>query len=295
MALSGTTTYFQSIQANDVIQDAFERCGIDFSKVSGNQLDSARRSIQMCISDWGNRGPNLWKVELRTTALAAAQSVINLDQDVIEVLQAYITDSSQTPPINYVVTGISRADYAALPYPTQSGSRPTQYYFQRQITPQVYLWPVQDNTTKTCAYYCWVLQQDVGDLFNQLGRQAAEVGSRALGIPRRLEESLARIEQGDLQVQIRAGETDRLLRRLALSQQSSGQSVLLGALAVAAALLAASTRPTLTAIPLVLGLPVGLNWLKLQTRLSRDGRLDRLPGTGVSPAPSPQPPPEAAG
>ncbi len=133
------------------------------------------------------------------------------------------------------------------------------------------------------------------DLFNQLGRQAAEVGSRALGIPRRLEESLARIEQGDLQVQIRAGETDRLLRRLALSQQSSGQSVLLGALAVAAALLAASTRPTLTAIPLVLGLPVGLNWLKLQTRLSRDGRLERLPGAGVSPAPSPQPPPEAAG
>ncbi|MCP9833978.1 MULTISPECIES: AarF/ABC1/UbiB kinase family protein [unclassified Cyanobium] len=121
------------------------------------------------------------------------------------------------------------------------------------------------------------------ELFSELSRQAAEVGSRAFGIPRRLDESLARIEQGDLQVLIRAGETDRLLRRLALAQQSTGQSFLLGALAVAAALLAASSRPALVAVPLVLGLPVGLSWLKLQSRLKRDGRLDQLPGV-VPPA-----------
>jgi predicted unusual protein kinase regulating ubiquinone biosynthesis (AarF/ABC1/UbiB family) len=114
------------------------------------------------------------------------------------------------------------------------------------------------------------------DLFNQLGRQAVEVGSRALGLPQRLEDSLSRIEQGDLQVQIRAGETDRLLRRLALSQQSVGQSVLLGALTVAAAMLAASARPALTAIPIVLCLPVGLSWVKLQARLKRDARVDKL-------------------
>ena len=50
-------------------------------------------------------------------------------------------------------------------------------------------------------------------------------------------------------MQIRAGETDRLLRRLAL-----------------------------VAVPLVLGVPVGFSWLKLQARLRRDGRLDQLPG-----------------
>ena len=114
------------------------------------------------------------------------------------------------------------------------------------------------------------------DLLNALSRQAAEVGSRALGIPKRLDESLARIEQGDLQVQIRAGETDRLLRRMAISQQSAGQSVLLGALAIASALLAASSRPALVAIPLVATLPVGLSWLKLQAKLKRDGRLDQV-------------------
>jgi predicted unusual protein kinase regulating ubiquinone biosynthesis (AarF/ABC1/UbiB family) len=114
------------------------------------------------------------------------------------------------------------------------------------------------------------------DLFNQLGRQAVEVGSRALGLPQRLEESLSRIEQGDLQVQIRAGETDRLLRRVALSQQSVGQSMLLAALLVSAALLAASARPALTAVPIVLSAPVSLSWLKLQGRLRRDSRIDKL-------------------
>ena len=117
------------------------------------------------------------------------------------------------------------------------------------------------------------------DLLNELSRQAAEVGSRALGIPKRLDESLARIEQGDLQVQIRAGETDRLLRRMAISQQSAGQSVLLGALSIAAALLAASSRPALVAIPLVATLPVGLSWLKLQAKLKRDSRIDHIAAT----------------
>ena len=116
------------------------------------------------------------------------------------------------------------------------------------------------------------------DLFNEISRQAAEVGSRALGIPKRLDDSLARIEQGDLQVQIRAGETDRLLRRLALAQQAAGQSMLLAGLAVAAALLAVSARPALVVIPLLASLPVGLSWVKLQGRLKRDGRIDQLPG-----------------
>ncbi|MFW6730704.1 MAG: ABC1 kinase family protein [Synechococcus sp.] len=118
------------------------------------------------------------------------------------------------------------------------------------------------------------------DLFNDLSRQAVQVSSRALGLPRRLDEGLARLEQGDLQLQVRAGETDRLLRRLSLAQQSSGQAFLLGALALAAAVLAASNRPALTAVPLVLGLPVGLGWLRLQGRLARDGRLDGLSSSG---------------
>ena len=119
------------------------------------------------------------------------------------------------------------------------------------------------------------------DLINQLSRQAVEVGSRALGLPQRLDESLVRIEQGDLQIQIRAGETDRQLRRMVTAQHAIGQSVLLGCLTLATALLAASTRPLLAVAPLAFGVPVGFSWLKLQTRLRRDLRLEKLPGAST--------------
>jgi len=47
---------------------------------------------------------------------------------------------------------------------------------------------------------------------------------------------------------------------------------------VAAALLAASSRPALVAVPLAAGLPVGWGWLTLQARLKRDSRIEQLPG-----------------
>ena len=120
------------------------------------------------------------------------------------------------------------------------------------------------------------------ELFSEISRQAAQAGSRALGIPRRLDESLSRIEQGDLQVQIRAGETDRLLRKVTLAQQAVGQSVLLGSLAVATALLAAGSRPGFALVPGVLALPAALSWSKIQGRLQREGRLDQFPASNQS-------------
>ena len=110
-----------------------------------------------------------------------------------------------------------------------------------------------------------------------LSRQAAEVGSRALGIPRRLDESLARLEQGDLQVQVRSGDSERILRRLVLAQQSSGQAMLLGGLAIAAAILSTSlsASPWLAVLPLVAMAPVMKGWLQANLRLRRE---ERLPG-----------------
>ena len=114
------------------------------------------------------------------------------------------------------------------------------------------------------------------DLFNELGRQVGALSSRAVGIPRRLDESLERLEQGDLQLQIRMGESDRQFRRMVTAQQSIGQSVLLGGLAVAAALMGASARPLWALLPLGAAVPVGMGWLKLQVKLRKDARLESL-------------------
>ena len=75
------------------------------------------------------------------------------------------------------------------------------------------------------------------DLINELGRQVGALSSKALAHPRRLDESLEKLEQGDLQLQIRMGESDRQLRRMINAQQTLGNSVLLGSLAISSALL----------------------------------------------------------
>ena len=117
------------------------------------------------------------------------------------------------------------------------------------------------------------------DLFNEIGRQVGALSSRAAALPRRLDENLERLEQGDLQLQVRLGESDRQFRRMTLAQQSIGQSVLLGCLALATAIIGASVRPLWAILPATATLPVGLGWFRMQVRMRRDQRLEQLPGS----------------
>ena len=117
------------------------------------------------------------------------------------------------------------------------------------------------------------------DLFNEIGRQVGALSSRAAALPRRLDENLDRLEQGDLQLQVRLGESDRQFRRMTLAQQSIGQSVLLGCLALATAIIGASVRPVWAILPASATIPVGLGWLRMQLRMRRDQRLEQLPGS----------------
>ena len=115
------------------------------------------------------------------------------------------------------------------------------------------------------------------DLINELGRQVGALGSKAVGLPKRLDESLERLEQGDLQLQIRMGESDRQLRRMINAQRSMGQSILLGCLGISAALLGSSNKPIISLLPICAAFPIVISWLKLQLKMNRDNRIDQLP------------------
>ncbi len=118
--------------------------------------------------------------------------------------------------------------------------------------------------------------QDKNDLFNELGRQVTEIGNKAVGLPKRIDENLERLEQGDLQLQVRMGESDRQLRRMINAQQTLGNSVLLGSLAISSALLASTNRPLLFTVPIFLGFPIAISWIKLQFKMRNESRLDNL-------------------
>ena len=148
MATSGTSAF--DLNIDDIIEEAYERCGIRTN--SGRDLRSARRSLNLLFSEWGNRGVHIWKVSLNEVALVAGTAQYAVNQSVSDVLEAYISTTAaaqNTSSTNDVsLTKIDRSAYAALPNKLQTG-QPSQYFVDRQTTPQIFLYLAPDATTFT--------------------------------------------------------------------------------------------------------------------------------------------------
>ena len=118
--------------------------------------------------------------------------------------------------------------------------------------------------------------QTPNELINQFGRQVGELGSKAVGIPKRIDESLERLEQGDLQLQIRMGESDRQFKRMFTAQKSLGHSILIGSLSIASALLVSNEQNNLAILPLIFAMPISVDWIKCQLNMRKGTRLEKL-------------------
>ena len=167
MATSGTTAF--DLNIDDIIEEAYERCGIRTN--SGRDLRSARRSLNLLFSEWGNRGVHLWKVQLNEVALVAGQATYSVSSNVSDVLEAYISttnaagNTSSTNDIS--LTKIDRSAYAALPNKLQTG-QPSQYFVDRQITPTINLYLAPDASTyTTLKFYTINRIEDAGAYTNQ--------------------------------------------------------------------------------------------------------------------------------
>ena len=167
MATSGTTAF--DLNIDDIIEEAYERIGMRTN--SGNDLRSARRSLNLLFSEWGNRGIHLWKVELNEKALVAGTATYTVDGQVNDVLEAYITTTNaagNTSTTNDIsLTKIDRSAYAALPNKLQTG-QPSQYFVDRQTTPTISLYLAPDATTyTTLKFYTINRIEDAGVYTNQ--------------------------------------------------------------------------------------------------------------------------------
>ncbi len=118
--------------------------------------------------------------------------------------------------------------------------------------------------------------QTPNDLINQFGRQVGELGSKAVGIPKRIDESLERLEQGDLQLQIRMGESDRQFKKMFTAQKTLGHSILIGSLSIASALLVTNKQNNFALLPLFFALPISIDWIKCQLIMRKGSRLEKL-------------------
>ena len=129
----------------DYIEEAFERCGLEAR--TGYDLKTAKRSLNLLFADWANRGLNQWTIKQRSFTVTSGDGETNLSADVIDILSLVVRRSGT----DYSLSRISRDAYLSIPTKTTTG-RPTQFFVDRQITPNLKIWPLPDNSTDVIVY-----------------------------------------------------------------------------------------------------------------------------------------------
>ena len=183
MATSGTTNFESGFLIDDIIEEAYNRVGLD--SVSGYQLKSARRSLNIMFQEWANRGLHYWELgnleidlvegqaEYKffrnsadgTSATSIPNGVYGID-DVLEA--AYRTNRTTTSQSDSSLSKIDRSTYQSLANKLTK-AQPTQYYVQRFIdNTTISFYPTPDATSAANHITMYYIKriQDVGGYSN---------------------------------------------------------------------------------------------------------------------------------
>ncbi|NJN59517.1 MAG: AarF/ABC1/UbiB kinase family protein [Leptolyngbyaceae cyanobacterium SL_5_9] len=114
---------------------------------------------------------------------------------------------------------------------------------------------------------------DSNGLFSELGRQAAQVSSTAFGLPRRIEDTIEKLERGDLRIRVRSTETDRALRRLSSVNMGTNYTLLIGAFTLSATILLVNQYVWLAALSAIAAAVVAVALVRLLMKLDRLERM----------------------
>jgi hypothetical protein len=166
MPYTSSTTSFNP-ELNELFEEAFERCGVELR--TGYQFRTARRSLNFLITEWANRGINLWTIEQGQIPLVQGQYIYDLPDDTVDLLEHVIRTNpgsigSQTD-IN--ISRISVSTYSTIPNKITQG-RPIQVWVNRRSgqttnligatpkVPQINVWPSPDQGSVAAPFYYFV-------------------------------------------------------------------------------------------------------------------------------------------
>ena len=157
MATSGSRDF--ELDVADIIEEAYERCGLEVR--TGYDAKTARRSLNLMFAEWANRGLNLWTIKQNTITLTKGQAQETLTSDVIDLLEVVLRRDGT----DYELDRISRGEYLTIPNKATE-ARPSQYYFDRKISPVINLWSTPENSTDQIVYYYVQRIEDADTLTN---------------------------------------------------------------------------------------------------------------------------------
>ena len=109
-------------------------------------------------------------------------------------------------------------------------------------------------------------------LFDELGRQAAQVSNTALGLPRRIEDTIDKLDRGDIRVRVRSLESERIFRRLGAIVLGTNYTVLISALLICSTLLFVNSYKILALVALLIAIIPGWALISLLRKLDRQDR-----------------------
>jgi hypothetical protein len=139
MAVSGTYNF--NLDIDEVIQEAMEMIGGE--STLGHEPASARRSINIMLKDWQNRGILLWSTSVSSVTVAASTGTYDLSSSTIDALEVVLNRDTT----DLQLTRITSEEYLLIPNKTQTG-RPSQYSIRRsRDNPVMSVWPLPDNST----------------------------------------------------------------------------------------------------------------------------------------------------
>ena len=162
---SGTVTFDKTFAVDEIIEEAYERIGLQ--SVSGYQLKTARRSLNILFQEWGNRGLHYWEVGDTNIDLVEGQAEYTFYRatgdgtssttvggtsststyGIADILEAtYRTGRGTTSEADSALTKTDRATYSGLANKLSKGT-PSRYFVQRFIDKTtVTLYPTTDST-----------------------------------------------------------------------------------------------------------------------------------------------------
>ena len=181
---SGSTTFDRTFSIDEIIEEAFERIGLN--SVAGYQMKSARRSLNILFQEWGNRGIHYWEIAETNIDMIEGQAEYKFFRSsddgtsatttptngiygMSDVLEAQLrSNRTQTTQSDSPMTKVDRSSYGGFSNKLSKGT-PNQYFVQRfidHVSIQVYPTPDSTNASKDMHIYYIKRIQDIGDYTN---------------------------------------------------------------------------------------------------------------------------------
>ncbi len=181
---SGTATFDKTFSIDEIIEEAFERIGLN--SVAGYQMKSARRSLNILFQEWGNRGIHYWEIAETNIDMIEGQAEYKFFREsadgtsatttptngiygMSDVLEAHLrSNRTQTTQSDSPMTKVDRSTYGGFSNKLSKGT-PNQYFVQRfidHVSIQVYPTPDSTNASKDMHIYYIKRIQDIGDYTN---------------------------------------------------------------------------------------------------------------------------------